>query len=91
MEETSIKPALLVKYVGEVLAIVDEGEVKIFLATLNGLHERLKFTCEWEKNGRINYLDLTIIRRDGSFTAKWYKKQVLKNILNYYILVQYDV
>lgn len=81
MEETGIKSAPLVKYVNDMLAIVDRDEVKVFLAALNVVHGKLKFTCEWKKNWRISYLDLTIIRRNGSLTIKWYRKQLSKNIM----------
>lgn len=33
----------------DVLAIVDRDEVEVFLAALNTVHEKLEFTCEWEK------------------------------------------
>lgn len=47
-ENTSIRPTLLIKYVDDILAIVDRDEVESFLTELNSVHKRLKFTCEWE-------------------------------------------
>lgn len=85
IESTSIKPTLLIKYVDDVLAVLDKDEVEGFLTELNSFHKKLKFTCEWEERGRLNFLDLTLYRRAGRITTKWYRKPIAKTlILNYY-------
>lgn len=85
IKNTGIKPLMLIKYVDDILAIMNRDDIETFLLELNSIHQRLKFTCEWEINGKINYLDITLLRRSGRIYTKWFRKPLAKNlVLNFY-------
>src|SRR5215475_9299218 len=52
-----------------------------FLNHLNGLHKKIKFTMEIEKDGHLPFLDIHIYRRtDGSLGHKIYRKPTHTNL-----------
>lgn len=44
-----------------------------FLRGLNSVHKNVKFMCEWEENGRLNFLDVTLVRRGKKITLMLHK------------------
>ena len=61
---------ILVKYVDD-----NSDYVDAIFNYMNSFHERLEFTCEKENEKSINFLDMTLIRRDsGDIIFKHYKK-----------------
>lgn len=42
------------------------------LTTFNSYHPRLQFTHESEVDGSINFLDVTIVRKDNVLLTNWY-------------------
>ena len=59
----------------DTLVSIHKDHIAPFLEWLNTIHSDLKWTCEVEKEGRINFLDVTIIRdSNGSLTFEVYRK-----------------
>ena len=45
------------------------------LTVLNNFHENIEFTYEMEKNGKIAFLDVLIIRNNNTLKTTVYKKK----------------
>lgn len=73
-------------YVDDSLCIVDKSYVNDILDTLNNLHPSIKYTCELEQEGSINFLDITLIREtSGKLRTNAYKKiQKSSRSINFY-------
>lgn len=71
------RPIMIMKYVDDILFIATEEEGKKLLDNLNNADKNIKFKHEIEIDGKINYLDFTIINGDSfRVTTKWYQKQI---------------
>lgn len=80
-----IPPCLWIAYVDYHLVLCRAEIITLKLDSLNAFHPLIKFTSEIEQQNSINYLDLTIIRRDGRLITNWYTKPIASNrILNFY-------
>lgn len=65
MRKTKFKVKLLLKYVDDLIILIDPKLINILLSTMNDYHPRLRFTLEEENSEQeINYLDMTIILRE---------------------------
>lgn len=71
LELTNINPLLIMKYVDDILAIIDRNEIEILNDASNGE----KFSTEREKSGKINFLDMTILRDGCRVYTRWYRKE----------------
>ncbi|KAA3676317.1 uncharacterized protein DEA37_0004741 [Paragonimus westermani] len=74
---TEIRNTLFYKrYVDDIFAVFDgHWQVTAFHKLLNGLHNKLTFTLEFEQNERISFLDVLLKRReDGSLSRGVYRK-----------------
>lgn len=81
----TIKPKMLALYVDDSFWIVKRSEVDHILSLLNDYHPKIKFTVERETNEHINFLDVTVIRKNGKLLTNWYKKQFASSrLLNYF-------
>lgn len=79
------KPLLLIKYVDDILSVIEEDKAMDMLKQLNEMDEHIKFEIEKEDNNRINYLDFTIINEGLTPKTKWYQKHVASGqFLNYH-------
>lgn len=79
------RPKLLVLYVDDSFWIVKRQHVECILNQLNDYNSNIKFTVEMEKEGQLNFLDVTIIRRDNRLITNWFKKPFASDrILNYF-------
>lgn len=104
---TNIKPKLLMKYVDDLLLILEECEIEIFLNALNGFHSNIRFTYELETDNKIRFLDILIRHENGILRTMWTKnekssqrllnftsnhpKHVMRNVLNNYIFKAINV
>jgi len=85
INKTGITPKFLVKYVDDILVIMKKNEVEVFLKCLNSFSKSIQFTTEFEINNMINFLDITLIRKDTNLSTKWYKKEISSNtLINFY-------
>ena len=81
-EQTAIatadfQPRVWLRYVDDTFVIWQHGQDKLqlFLEHLNGLHSRIQFTMDQEKDGNIPFLDVEVSRQpDGSLAQKIYRK-----------------
>lgn len=64
------------RYVDDCITAIDETFINDFLSQLNSYHPKLQFTFEMEKNNSINFLDLTLIKKNNKILTQWYTKDV---------------
>jgi hypothetical protein len=71
------------RYVDDVLIMFDEGHTDINTITnrFNSLHPNMQFTNEIEQNNQINYLDITITRKDDHIGISIYGKPTHTNTI----------
>lgn len=69
LEDTDVKPVLVIKYVDDIFGIVKIQDVD---RMINTLHHRLVLTYELEKDGMLGFLDLIIIRDSQGICICWH-------------------
>jgi len=58
-----------------------QDKLQEFLHHINGLHKKIQFTMEIEKDGHLPFLDIDIYRKtDGSLGHKVYRKPTHTNL-----------
>lgn len=73
------------RYVDDLFLIIPRDKVNEILNLFNSYHPKLQFTIETEKKNTINYLDLTLIKKDNKILTKWYSKPTASGrLLNYH-------
>lgn len=78
------QPNFIRVYVDDTACCVKRTLVNEMLHTLNDYHCGIQFTMEMETDGRINFLDITLIRNGSNIMTNWYKKPFASNrLLNY--------
>ncbi|XP_074115123.1 uncharacterized protein LOC141537840 [Cotesia typhae] len=71
-------------YVDDTIAAVPEKEVENVLGLFNSFDDNIQFTLETEKENRISFLDILIVRRDGCLITDWFIKPISSGrLLNY--------
>lgn len=79
------RPKYIALYMDDSLWIINKMDVDFTLHTLNLFHDRIKFTMEMEKEFSINFLDITIERRNHNVITCWYKKPFASfRLLNFF-------
>jgi len=73
LNKLNFKPAFYFKYVDDIVLIAPYSSLNDLLDQFNSYHPRLKFTIEIGGDV-INFLDLTLIKRDGKLMFSWYQK-----------------
>ena len=75
------------RYMDDILRTIKRSLIEAKLQEINKLHQKLKFTIETEKDGRIPFLDLCIIHSDKKLSSTWYCKPTDTGlILNFHAL-----
>ncbi len=84
-KELGVEPIFSAKYVDDLLYIIDEDEVEYMLTLFNSFDPHMEFTCEYETNGKLPFLDVELMRMEsGEIKTKWYRKPSSSDtILNY--------
>lgn len=78
------RPKLLMKYVDDLLCVMEEKEAEKVLLALNNCDPHIKFEMETEQHGKINYLDVTVYRDELDLKTIWFQKHVSSGLfLNY--------
>jgi len=73
------------RYVDDILLLTPFEKIDVVLNTFNGIHSRLKFTLELEKNRSISFLDLRLIINNGILFIDWFRKDTCSGrYLHYY-------
>ena len=69
------KPKLYRRYVDDTfLLFSDPSHIPLFLTYLNSQHPNINFTYEMEKDCTLNFLDVTINRKNNYFCTSVYRK-----------------
>jgi hypothetical protein len=83
IEQATHKPACWYRYVDDTFVIWPHGQDRLqdFLNHINGLHKKIQFTMEIEKDGHLPFLDIDIYRKtDSSLGHKVYRKPTHTNL-----------
>lgn len=85
LDKISCKPDFWFIYVDDDLTSIPRDAVDEVLRTLNSYDQNVKFTAEVQVDGRINFLDTTLIKEGDTVSSMWYSKSIASNrMLNYY-------
>lgn len=82
LEETSLSKLpfnipFYKRYVDDIIVAVPDNGSEIIMKQFNSYHKNLKFTVEEEINASINFLDMSLHRKnDGSIETTWYQKSI---------------
>jgi len=69
------RPLFYKRYIDDVLAVFNnEDEAKTFFEHINSIHSNIKFTFEAENEGKINFLDVQLLKKDNNIETKWLLK-----------------
>ncbi|XP_055585338.1 uncharacterized protein LOC129738171 [Uranotaenia lowii] len=73
------------KYVDDLFLIVPADQLQHTLNVFNGYHHNIQFTCEEECEGKLPYLDMTVIRQpDNTIQTEWFIKPIASGrLLNF--------
>jgi hypothetical protein len=85
------KPIFYRRYVDDTFTLFqNHDQVTLFLTYINSLHPNIKFTYESEKDGKLNFLDMTIIKQNRSFATSIYRKPTYSDLgINYFSYIPY--
>jgi len=78
----SFVPIFYFRYVDDIALAAPTFYLNNLLLTFNSFHPRLKFTMEI--GGDVNFLDLTLTKKDGRLIFNWYRKPTFSGFLNFH-------
>jgi len=86
LDDFPFKPIFYFRFVDDIALSVPRTSVDSLHDKFNSFHHRLKFTIEMEDNGNhLNFLDLTIIKKNNSLIFNWFRKPTFSGrFLNFY-------
>ncbi|XP_068685125.1 uncharacterized protein [Montipora foliosa] len=86
LENQNKMPTFYKRYADDTLSILmpDVQAASTFLSTLNEIHPSISFTMELEKNGKIPFLGMEIIRNTTRLDRKVYRKPTDAALLLHY-------
>lgn len=91
MFETLDRPIFIKKYVDDIVIIATPAHMSEMLDFLKTHESNLSYTLNGEENEKVNYLDMTLIRKNTKIHTKWYQKPYSSSrILNYFSYHQDD-
>ncbi len=62
------------------LLFKDQSHAPLFLAYLNQQHRNMEFTCEFETNGLLPFLDVSVFRSGLQFCTSLYRKPTFSGV-----------
>ncbi|XP_062704389.1 uncharacterized protein LOC134286739 [Aedes albopictus] len=73
------------KHVDDLMLAIPKDEIETVKNTFNQYHQKIQFTVEVEKDGKLPYLDLLLVRKpDQTIKTEWYAKPIASGrFLNY--------
>ena len=72
---TGIKPVYWKRYVDDIISLVTaDFDLNDFMSFINNIYPSLKFTYEWENNGKIPFLDVNIFNMGHELKFSVYRK-----------------
>ena len=79
------RPLYYRRYVDDIFVLFNSGEhLKRFPSYLNSRHLNISFTIEYEKDNRLSFLDVNIIREKDKFTTSVYRKPTFSRIYTHF-------
>ncbi|XP_073824918.1 uncharacterized protein [Musca autumnalis] len=85
LKQNNMEIKLISKYVDDIFAIIDRKYKETTLKLLNLYHTKIQFTVELEKDKKLPYLDMTVIKDNNKIKSNWYSKPTSSGrILNYH-------
>lgn len=81
VEETIIKDIkqdilFFKRYVDDCICIAPTNKITEIHSKFNNFHNKLQFTIEIEKNNKLNFLDLTLIKHNNIIHTSWNTKDI---------------
>ena len=77
-------PLFYFRYVDDTIVCIKSEQVDTVLQVFNNYNTHLKFTFESEIENSINFLDLTLMRKNNQILTNWYQKTTSSSrLLNY--------
>ena len=61
-------------YVDDTMAVIKLPSIEHALSILSSFHQNIEFTYELEEDGKINFLDVMLIRTNGTLQTTIYRK-----------------
>ena len=82
---SDFKPHYYRRYVADIFVLfTSPRHLEAFSNFLNGRHANLSFTIEREKQNRMSFLHIAIIRVDKTFTTSVYQKSTFSGVYTYF-------
>ena len=79
------RPSYYRRYVDDIFALFNSAEhLKSFYSYLNSRHLNISLTIENEKDNRMSFLDVNIIREKDKFTTSVYRKPTFSGIYTHF-------
>ena len=63
------------RYVDDIISIIKETSIAHVIKVLINFHKNIEFTYEMEENGKVEFLDVLIIRNNNTFKKTVYRKK----------------
>ena len=79
LSERGLLPRIWFRYVDDVFAVIKRGEIDSVLNILNSEFDSINFTFESEEDKKLNFLDLTLSRKNGRIEFAIYRKPTTTN------------
>ena len=67
-------PLFYYRYVDDTIICVKKEHVKDVINTFNLYHKNLQFTYELEQSNSLNFLDITIFKKNNRLIRNWFQK-----------------
>ena len=82
---SEFKPHYYRRYVDDIFVLFTSPKhLEAFGNFLNGWHANMSFTIEREKQNRMSFLDIAIIREDKTFTTSVYRKPTFSGVYTHF-------
>ncbi|XP_055526906.1 uncharacterized protein LOC129719536 [Wyeomyia smithii] len=86
LKQLKIKVPFIKKYVDDLVTAIPLDQLDYVLKIFNSFNPNIQFTCETEKNNRLPFLDMLLVRHDDQhISTEWYQKPIASGrFLNYF-------
>lgn len=74
LSQLDFTPIFYKRYVDDCIVCLPIDKIEYILNKFNSYHPKLQFTIEKEEQNKINFLDLTLIRKNNKIFTKLYQK-----------------
>ncbi|CAB0039741.1 unnamed protein product [Trichogramma brassicae] len=74
LKKHQCNPIFYFRYVDDTVICVKREHIDLVLKTFNVYDKNLQFTHEIEKDGALNFLDISLIRDGSGLITDWYRK-----------------